>query len=117
MHGPEQNQLGFDHAVLGEIALSLWELPEAVSRAVGCHHETERATGFNPEIETLTSLLAVGDGLEFHMRFSPQFASAVADEIGRSPDAQRLGLEAGLVEEMWVELVAARSEATGLLAQ
>ncbi|MCG8589300.1 MAG: HDOD domain-containing protein [Proteobacteria bacterium] len=39
----ERRRLGTDHATLGKELLASWELPEVLCKAIGAHHEPERA--------------------------------------------------------------------------
>lgn len=39
--GAERAALGFDHAGLGQVLLERWQIPAALSGAVGTHHEAE----------------------------------------------------------------------------
>lgn len=113
----EAAELGFDHSILAQLALSLWNLSTNITAAVGLHHDTERSRTQSDDIAVLTSIVALCDRIDYHQRFSPQFTSAVASDIAQCPDAAHLGLAPSHVEEVWVELVAARAESIGVLSQ
>ncbi|HEX4340084.1 MAG TPA: HDOD domain-containing protein [Polyangiaceae bacterium] len=117
VHVLENDALGYDHAILGGLALGIWELPRIVADAVGFHHEPIRAHVAGGDIAQLTSLVVLASELEHHQSLSPHFTSLVERELEAHPEAEQLGLRPNAVEEIWVELVQARAEMAALLAR
>lgn len=117
LHVLEAEALGYDHAVLGGLAVSLWELPKIVADAVTFHHEPLGTHVFGGDSARLTSILVLANELEHHQSLSPHYTALVERELANHPEARELGLEPSTVEEIWVELVHARAEMAALLSR
>jgi len=117
LHVLEAEALGYDHAVLGGLAVSLWELPKVVADAVTFHHEPLGAHVFGGDTAQLTSIVVLASELEHHQSLSPHYTAHVERELASDPEARELGLEPSAVEEIWVELVQARAEMAALLGR
>ncbi len=117
VHLLENEALGYDHAILGGLALGLWELPKVVADAVGFHHEPMRAHVQGGDTAMLTSLVVLSSELEHHQSLSPHYTSLLAGELANHAEARELGLESSTIEEIWVELVQARAEMAALLSR
>jgi HD-like signal output (HDOD) protein len=117
LHLLEEEALGYDHAVLGGLALALWDLPKPVAEAVAWHHEPTRAHLAGGDTAILTALVVVAGELDHHQALSAHYTSLVAKELENHSEASFLGLDPSTVEEVWVELVQARAEMTALLAR
>jgi len=117
LHVLETDALGYDHAILGGLALGMWELPRLVVDAVSYHHEPMRANVQGGDIASLTALVVLASEIEHHLGVSPHYTSLVERELSTHPEAVHLGLDPSTVEEIWVELVQARAEMAALLAR
>ncbi|HEX3593490.1 MAG TPA: HDOD domain-containing protein [Polyangiaceae bacterium] len=117
VHALETAALGYDHAILGGLALGMWELPGLVADAVAYHHEPMRAQVAGGDTAQLTSLVVLAGELEHHQSLSPHYTSLVERELATHAEATQLGLEPSAVEEIWVELVQARAEMAALLSR
>jgi len=53
LYQEEQQQLGFDHAAVGEALLVKWKLPAFLQEGVACHHKPGRATRYPEEAATV----------------------------------------------------------------
>jgi len=98
LHRAEQELLGFDHADVGAELLRYWQLPAALSEAVGGHHRPQRAHDY--PLETATVHLA--DILANALRYgtSGECLVPALDTVGW----EALGLEVSALEPL-VELV------------
>jgi HD-like signal output (HDOD) protein len=117
LHPLEAEALGYDHAVLGGLAVSLWDLPKIIADAVSFHHEPLGAQLFGGDTARLTSIVVLANELEHHQSLSPHYTALVERELANHPEARELGLDPSTVEEIWVELVQARAEMAALLAK
>lgn len=117
LHLLEAEALGYDHAVLGGLAASLWELPKIVADAVAFHHEPLGAHVVGGDTARLTAIVVLASEIEHHQSLSPHYTAHVARELENHPEARELGLDSSTVEEIWVELVQARAEMAALLAR
>ncbi len=55
----ERRILGFDHTALGEYVARKWNLPERLSKAIGCHHGAARYEGPHREMVCAVALADV----------------------------------------------------------
>lgn len=76
-HLIERMRFGFDHAVLGELALRLWGFPDEVSSLVGLHHYYRPPAGMSMTARTTLGLLEAAD------LFEHGFAARDSTELGR----------------------------------
>ncbi len=52
----ENSILGFDHTVFGEYVAARWNLPEHVTKAIGCHHSPDAYEGPHRQMVCIVSL-------------------------------------------------------------
>ncbi len=63
-HLIERLRLGYDHAVLGELALRLWHFPSELCSLVGMHHYHRPPPGIDSESRTALGLIELSDQIE-----------------------------------------------------
>ncbi len=114
-HLIEQASQGFDHAALGCVALREWGIPEPVPRAVGWHHDLERARQEGGRMAELVSLLRLADSLS-HAFAGPRLEVQTTRLLIREPVAMAcLGLEPEDLDLALPELRHAHAAAIKLL--
>ncbi len=110
-HDVEHEIVGFDHAQLGEFVAWQWQLPEAVTVAIGHHHAPADYDGPHRELLTAVSvanyLASRRSEMALGCRTVPPVPRPLLDEFGLSNQ---------LVEQMWVELDGSIDEARSLAA-
>ena len=109
-HLIERMRFGFDHAVLGELALRLWGFPEELSSLVGLHHYYRPPAGMSAARRATLGLLEAADLLEHGL------GARDSSQLGRLEGLwTRFGLAEVLplaqVRERWRELRDARAAA------
>ena len=102
-HLIERMRFGFDHAVLGELALRLWGFPEGLSSLVGLHHYYRPPVGMAAAGRMTLGLLEAADLFEHGL------AARDSSQLGRLEGLwTRFGLGEALplaeVRERWREL-------------
>jgi len=109
-HLIERMRFGFDHAVLGELALRLWGFPEELSSLVGLHHYYRPQSGMSAARRMTLGLLEAADLLEHGI------GARDSSQLGRLEGLwTRFGLAEALplavVRERWLELRDVRAAA------
>lgn len=81
--GAERAALGFDHAALGQVLLERWQIPPALSGAVGTHHEAEPSA--------LGRLVVMGEWLAWGV--APGIGSCPPERPGKLLETHGMGAE------------------------
>jgi HD-like signal output (HDOD) protein len=102
-------RLGYDHAVLGELALRLWNFPERLASVVGMHHYIRAPESLDVETRFAIGVVALSDRIDQALQAGEQLSAielaAVCERhMLTSMDPERL-------VSMADELGALRSEA------
>lgn len=95
----EAAQLGVDHGEIGGRVLDRWQLPEAVRRAVGFHHQPDQAAEAGRDLATViwaAEALCTASGLEL--------AQEGAAEVAPAEVFERLGVPADRREPFLAEV-------------
>lgn len=108
----ERDQLGFDHAVLGALALEAWEFPEHLSRVVALHHQPARAFEEGASVARLVAVLRLADEMDHELAWGSADDDDVITRLARSANATWLGLDAGTIAILWAEAQRARFDAS-----
>lgn len=91
VHLVERMRFGYDHAVLGDLALRLWGAPERLADVVGRHHYHRPPDGLPPSERTTLGLLVVADAIEHSLASGQHLESG---ELGSL--VERFGLASAL---------------------
>jgi len=112
-HLIERLRLGYDHAVLGEMALRLWNFPHDLALVVGMHHYFRAPASADAQTRLHLGLMMLSDlidhGVATRQPTSVATLRNVIDRFGVDLDPEQ-------VSRRWVELEQARGQALALFA-
>lgn len=108
----ERNHRGFDHAVLGAVALESWDFPEHLCRVVALHHQPARALTERASIARMVAVLRLADEIDHQLVWSQkQPDEEVIARLARSANAAWLRLDPGQLALIWTDAQRARFDA------
>lgn len=112
-HLIERMRLGYDHAVLGEMALRLWGFPSELAALVGMHHYEKPPARLERQQRMALGLVALSDLIEHALAARDVMNPALLETV-----MQRYGLSGTLEPEQlrarWSELARAREQGVSL---
>ena len=112
-HLIERMRLGYDHAVLGEMALRLWNYPSELASVVGMHHYFRPPAAADTETRITLGLIALSDLVDHGVATrQPTTVATLRNVIERFG----LNLDPDQVSRRWMELEQARAQALALFA-
>lgn len=88
----ERAELGFDHAVLGALALRGWGIPDPVSRVVAWHHDPGAALNRGGDVALLVALVHVAEEVSDALDQFGELPADRAAELGEHSMVQHLRL-------------------------
>lgn len=75
VHLVERLRFGYDHAVLGDLALRLWGAPDSLANVVGVHHYYRPPDGLTRLERATLGVLVMADSIEHGLAANDQVAS------------------------------------------
>jgi HD-like signal output (HDOD) protein len=105
-HHLERARIGYDHAVLGELALRLWNFPAHLALAVGMHHYEALPPNLDPRTRNLVELTSLADSLDAALRNDRPL-----EEVRIPSNAAAQGVSEARLRTLWPELVRVRNDA------
>ena len=116
-HELERRHLGFDHAVLGGHAASMWRLPSPIPETIAWHHRQDDVYATKDgRLARTVALVRIADQLDRHLSEDPPQNAAAVVAIGEGPDAAHLGVSPDIILDAWSLLHFARAEACSLFS-
>ena len=111
VHLHERRLVGYDHAVLGGHVLKMWNLPEAVQKAVAWHHQPGRAFADGGDEALLVAIVRLADRIDHAIMRGTQPDPWFLDNLSRDAAMSYLDLKPDAVARAWPTLVEARTSA------
>jgi HD-like signal output (HDOD) protein len=108
-HRIERIRLGYDHAVLGELALRLWNFPADLATAVGMHHYETLPKTIDGRLRSLVHITRVADLVDSAIANQRPLEHVVA-AIPSSSDV----VSADDIRRLWPDLLEVRAQALDL---
>jgi len=100
----EQQHLGFDHAMLGAVVLSTWNLPSPLPEVVLRHHAWPRALQRGGEVARMVALVRTADLLSVRSYESETPRDEDVAALQNEPAIPFLGLQPQELVRMWSQL-------------
>jgi HD-like signal output (HDOD) protein len=111
VHLHEREKLGYDHAILGGHALTLWKLAEPLARVVAWHHQPARAYEVGGDVGLMVAIVRLADRIDARLAAGRTPTGSDWAAFENSADASYLELTFQNLAEAWPAFAAARSDA------
>ena len=102
-HEAERNAYGFDHADVGGVLMSKWDLADSLAEGVRYHHRIDQLEQASEAARKLICVVAVADALSYSLGLS--IGGLVREfKLEEQPAATILGLDQTQIESLQVKL-------------